>query len=291
MRPALKTLCCLSLFLAAYAQEQSSPLVEIDNAPQPSDRFPASWYPPNDSVTYPVSIQKNVPYTGTLVTTYLDEVDGKIVPRSTSTLQARGSAGRMRDEVVSGGHTTKEGVQIIDRSVTVVDPVSHCKFQWREPADAPRSGSENPPPDSQEQLLAVVDCMPLTIQYVNENIGNDAFASLIVNERKEEHHELWSSVEQPLGRRTFGDVQALGMRSTVVNTKPGTAETFETMREFWYSREIGQVVEMLDREPVVGTKTLHDNLIPDIELTDIKRTEPPVSLFYPPAGCVIVKTP
>ena len=151
--------------VAASGRAQVPAPVLTDVAPPPSSRFPASWYPADNDVTYTSAAQRGAPYTATLVMTWrLREPDGMTRTLVQSGLQARDGAGRKREEMAMS-RPDEQGGGITAHEVSVNDPVSHCNFRWMEPWVAP-----GPP-------RAMVSCMPRTLHYTEQNIYADAIAS------------------------------------------------------------------------------------------------------------------
>lgn len=266
MRSAVKMFYSLPFCLAIHSPCQSKPPVLIDTAPLPSAHFPARWYPVASDTAYTVNIEKKAPYTATLVTAthFVDPSTKQARTFSTSNFQARDSAGRKREETERprpDGH----GGTIMAREVTVTDPVSHCTFRWMEPWVAPGMPT------------AGVTCLPRTLHYINQNIWADS----IVTEPKEVRQLDAVFLSEPLGKRNFGDVQAEGVRNTktISNPRPGESNKFVT--EIWYSPDMKELIEMKEvRDP----KHDQSSIIPHVELTNIRRTDPDPALFYPPAG-------
>jgi len=260
--------CWVLLFcLAPWCQGQTKTPKVTNVAPAPSDRFPASWYPADDNVTYTMAAQKDAPYTATLVTTahYVDPATGEVKDSSQSTLQARDSAGRKRDEVEMPRPDGQEG-NVMAHEVSISDPVSHCRFRWMEPwvaADKP---------------TATVACMPRTLHYINQNLYSDA----MVSAPREVNSPGSSELSQPLGTRKFGDVEAVGVRRTTTTTNSQTGEVVKSVTEIWYSSELKELLEMKEI-PDPKAKEASGQL-PDVDLTEIQRKEPDAALFYPPAG-------
>lgn len=264
MRFLTKLLCCLSLCIVipTYGQQKTPTITNI--APAPSDRFPASWYPPDSDVTYTTAPQTNAPYTATLVTTTHAAISGQIKTFSTSTFQARDSAGRKRDETEMprpDGH----GGTIMAHEVTIADPVSHCNFSWMEPWVAPGKPT------------ATVTCMPRTLHYNNQNIWKDD----IVDKPTQTHFLDTVYLSEPLGKRMFAGLEALGVQRTITRTDAQTAKVQKLVMQIWYSPDLKELIQMKQ------ITDLHDTqpaAMPDFTLTNIHRTEPDAALFYPPAA-------
>lgn len=208
-------------------------------------------------------VDKNAPYTATVINTEC-QCDGKIV--SHSTLEARDSSGRTRYEIEGKASLNPQGEWVSQRTITVSDPVSHCNFRWAEPAV------------SSERPIALVNCMPRTLHYINQNPWALEWVHFSVEEPKDNDPSILS---EPLGKRMFGDVEAEGLRRTVTYTtaeKPGEIQTGVT--EMWYSPDIKEKVqERLDNSNFQSAQGQAFR-----QLTNIKRMEPNPKLFYPPKG-------
>lgn len=251
-----------SLFFGTMVcvQGQAKPPEFLSVAPAPSARFPASWYPADDKdLVATTDMETGAPYTATLVTTvhFLDPASREMKTISQSSLQARDSAGRKREQA--------------GREVSVNDPVSHCSFQWMEPWGAPGKPT------------ATARCMPRTLRYRKQNIWADA----IVSAPREEHflNDTYDSV--PMGKRMFGDIEAVGVRRTKTTTNAQTGEVMKLVMEIWYSPELKELIEMKE----IPDATRKSSRIPDFVLTEIHRGEPDPALFYPPAGYDITPQP
>src|ERR1035438_8445388 len=260
---------CLFVCVAALAcHGQTSAIASTDIAPAPSMRFPSNWYPVDSEVTYTAAPQPHAPYAATLVTSmrYLDPATGKVKITSRSTLQARDSAGRRRDETESPLPDGHGGVTMV-HEVSVSDPVSHCSFRWMEPWVAPGKPT------------SVVTCMPRTLHYNSQ----DLYADMLVSETKEVYSGDRVDRLEPLGKRVLGDLVAVGIRHTTTNSQSG--QTLKSVTELWYSPELKELLEM--KEIPDPTSAAAPSQTPDFELTQIERKEPDPALFYPPAEYVI----
>jgi hypothetical protein len=101
-----------------------------DVAPEPSARFPAAWYSPDNVVMSTMPPVMGAPYEARVV---LGSQQDAHLPIEQYPLQARDSAGRTRTESSMGPRTAQDGTQVEVREVGVNDPVSQCSFQWEEP--------------------------------------------------------------------------------------------------------------------------------------------------------------
>jgi hypothetical protein len=152
------------------------------------------------------------------------------------------------------------------REVSVNDPVTHCSFQWAEPWAAPG------------QPTAIVTCMPRTVNFINRN----AYADSIVTEEKEIRSPTTVDRFKPLGKQTFGDLEAVGTRHTKTVTNSQTGGKEELIIETWYSPDLKELLVMKEIPDPESNEKIGQ--IPDFELTDIHRVEPNAALFYPPDG-------
>jgi hypothetical protein len=260
------SLCCLLLYFLTICYGQTKPLVITDSAPPPSARFPASWYPESTDVTYTMMAPTDAPYTATLVTTtrFVDPATGHTKTLTQSTLQARDASGRQRSEAEMP-RPDAHGKTFMTHEVTVSDPVSHCNFRWMEPWVA------------RGKPTAIVTCMPLTLHYTNQNIWADA----IVTEPEEIHDLDTVFRSEPLGKKNFGDLEAVGVLRTKTQTNPQSGKVQKLITEIWYSPELKELLQMRE---VSDPQPDQLNSIPDVELTNIHKTEPEPAFFYPPAG-------
>lgn len=83
-----------------------------------------------------------------------------------------------------------------------------------------------------------------------------------------------------IGERLFGDVKAIGIRTTMTQTNAISGVVRQTVMEGWYSPELKE--NMLLITPVSNQRIL------SYELTKVHRGEPDAALFYPPAGYKIL---
>jgi hypothetical protein len=214
--------------VAASGRAQVPAPVLTDVAPPPSSRFPASWYPADNDVTYTSAAQQGAPYTATLVMTWrLLESDGMTRTLVQSGLQARDGSGRKREEMAMS-RPDEQGGGITAHEVSVNDPVSHCNFRWMEPWVAP-----GPP-------RAMVTCMPRTLHFTEQNIYADAIAS--------QPQQLISAPDssdrsEPLGTRLIEGFEATGVRRTRTGTAAPSGSVVLTT-EIWYSQELQELLEL-----------------------------------------------
>jgi len=255
---AVSLLGCVA---AAGQKIDNSPTV-IDTAPPPSERFPARWYPPEPS-TIPEAAGPvgNAPFTAIPVTTakFPNPETGKVDVRLSKAFVARDSEGRIRsDEPPDYGHPGG----VLAHDVRVVDPVSHCSFHWVEP-DVTTPGGP----------IAIVECLPRVVRYMSF----DPYSRIDFTSRRHETSESGASHGEPLGRRMFGEVEAIGVHNTNTLRNPQPGQMATTGVQVWYAPSIKEVVQFSDDPEQPGGPE-------DVELTDIHLGEPNPELFYPPPG-------
>jgi hypothetical protein len=237
--------CVLVLMIVSA----SGPAQTVHHA-TPSERFPASWYPADNNVTYTETPVTGAPYEARRVT------DGQ---SGSGMRVARDSAGRVHEEEPQP-RLRPDGSLVQAREVSVEDPVSHCRFQWMEPWAA-----SGPP-------TATVQCMPPTLHYNGQPPWAKAMASAAGEKPPAAPGDTVRN--EALGEREFGGVRASGLRSTTTASDtggaPGPAQTSTV--EIWWSSELKEIVAM------------HSSIGYGTELRAIVRQEPDAALFYPPAG-------
>jgi phage FluMu protein gp41 len=178
----------------------------------------------------------------------------------------RDSAGRTRIERVvdMDGMPAAIASQITSR-ITVKDVVSHCSFDWVEPAT------------KEADKIAIVQCGPRTVTLQPTVDGMEIKMTRQVAETT--HPFPWQTLQiEPLGEKVVAGVKALGIRQTLTDTQSSPGQPQVT--EIWWSPEIK---EMIEAKPV-GDTTYRLT----IQMIDIKRDEPDPAQFYPPAGYKIV---
>jgi hypothetical protein len=85
-------------------------------------------------------------------------------------------------------------------------------------------------------------------------------------------------VKEDLGTRNIGGVDCTGTRqiSTIPAGAIGNDKPISIVTETWFSEAIGAVVESISDDPRYGKTTY--------QLTNLQLSEPPRSLFEPPAN-------
>jgi len=213
----------------------------------PSERFPASWYPRDNDVTFTEMPVTGAPYEAL-------QVQGGV---GRGTRVARDSAGRVRQETEQP-RPGPDGGMVEAHEVSVNDPVSHCSFQWMEPW----VGGGSP--------TATVTCMTPTLHYS----PGAMWQSLTADEPREEHPDPSRTIRvAPLGERVIEGVRAVGTMRTIVQEDRTGGPVETSTVEIWASPELKEVVVMHQTPDGINMK-----------LHEIVRHEPDAALFYPPAG-------
>jgi hypothetical protein len=245
---------------AAAGQSGDQIATFTDTAPPPSKRFPARWYPSDSTkIQETVGPVKSAPYTAIQASTerFSNPETGKTDVRVEKSFMARDSEGRTRlDTPPDYGH----GGHVLAHDVQVQDPVSHCSFYWVEPDVATPNGP-----------TAIVTCLPRAVRYVMF----EAWSTTNFNSRRDSVSDLGTQHSEPLGKRVFGEVEAIGIRNTITRKNPDPGVPATTGTEAWYAPAIHELVSLTSFPEIPGGA-------PDSELTNIHLVEPDPTLFYPP---------
>jgi hypothetical protein len=251
------------LLLASLAAEGQSGIeipTSTDTAPPPSQRFPARWYPPDPAKMEEYGAPpKGAPYTAVSVETskFSNAETGTTDVHVEKSFMARDSEGRTRLDAASN---YAHGGRVLAHDVQVQDPVSHCSFHWVEP-DLTSPGGP----------AAIVTCLPRTVRlFFFEPWSATNFTS-----RQDSTTELGTQHSEPLGKRMFGEVEAIGIRNTITRKNPDPGVPATTGREVWYAPAIHELVSNTSYPELPGGA-------PDSELTNIHLVEPDPAIFYPP---------
>ncbi len=229
-------------------------------APEPSDRFPAAWYPKvGDGTNVGLAPVLDEPYTAVVETVTVSMLpSGKPGQRVELGFKARDRFGRTRSETVSSGMMLS-GNDVRIKTVLVSDPVSHCQFHWQE------STTDFVLPT--EMRVAFVTCGPRTIRYKDLNLQERIFNT---PDGTVQRGDTTITTEHlapvPLDGITVQRVRVThSRRDEQGEEERGTKET-------WYSPELKEVIRMGDEGSAYeGMK-------------DIRRVDPEPKLFYPPGG-------
>ena len=259
-------LCWIVLTAAALENAAAQDLRSLDlheyvhRAPDPSDKFPASWYPADQSgekneTPGPIT---GLPYTAVSVETSRSKsANGKVNENVARSPQARDSFGRTRSESKSGGMGLPDGSSADIYTVLVSDPVSHCNFSWDEAR-----------PDSPDNShVANVTCAPQTLKYADGLTMERIMEQVPLGQTK--HGDTDTVVERLPSLRIDGITVE---RQRVTNTYTGQpGKSITTVGENWYSPDLKEIIRLVDSDS-------------DMLLTAIHRVEPDPKLFYPPVG-------
>lgn len=242
----------------------------MDTAPPPSLRFPAAWYPPpSDSATTGAAV-KGKPYIADVLTTgrYRNPKTGEISSQTTTTLQARDGAGRVREETATERPDGK-GNSVPVRNVTVRDPVAHCTFSWMEPWVVLPQYDHGP--------VASVTCEARTAHLQDY----DVFRHIGDEPEGEKTSSSSTYKTERLHPASIEGLEVVGTRRTTTRTLPdGNVESLIT--DWFYAPDL---------QLLAGLRTINEDgtpgvtvAAPDMQLSNIRREEPDPKLFYPPPG-------
>lgn len=263
----------LVLFAALHTAHAQMP---EDTAPPPSTRFPAAWYPPpNDNATTAAAV-KGRPYIADVTTTgrYRNPRTGEMKSQTTTTLQARDSAGRVREEVESQRPDGK-GNNVPVRNITVHDPVSHCTFSWMQPWVVLPQYDHGP--------VASVTC-DARIAHLQDF---DVFQHIADEPEGTITRGNMTYKTKRLHPEPLEGMDVVGTRRSTTHTMPdGTVQSLIT--DWLYAPDLQALVALRTINPD-GTPGA-TVAAPDTELSNIRRVEPDPRLFYPPQGYRIEST-
>jgi hypothetical protein len=237
----------------------------VDTAPPSSERFPAAWYPAENSYTVTTAPVTGAPFTGLLVMTTKMSRGGGHPPLETQmrTVTMRDRAGRTRTE--EGGVEAGGRDQLGYRQIEVNDVVRHCTFRWVEPV---REASRQ---------VAQVSCLSRKLGWQDD--GMTAKMTRQIPEVIDVFPGQADRIE-PLGERTVAGMRALGVRQTRTSTA-ADGKTSGSAMEIWWSPELKEILEV---------QPIGDGLdLPGFEMKDFRRGEPDEALFYPPVGWRILR--
>jgi hypothetical protein len=111
----------------------------------------------------------------------------------------------------------------------------------------------------------------MMVKFRDDHSGNP---STIVMKIPDENRDV---VKEDLGTRTISGVECSGTRQTITipSGAIGNEKPISIVRETWFSPAIGAVVESTSDDPRFGKTTY--------QLTNVQLSEPPRTLFDPPA--------
>ena len=235
-------------------------------------------------------VVKGKPYSADTSTESVQTLaDGNRIAHRTVSKFYRDSEGRTRREETFGNvdpeHPSPHEVKVfIDDPVSgtafVLDPGSKTleKLQrTRNFLDVPRTDADG----AQIMLKSVKD---------SETNGQTAPGKVLFHFQEDQHSsgpndlmlviadENRNIVKEDLGTRNIGGVDCTGTRqtSTIPAGAIGNDKPISIVTETWFSEAIGAVVESISDDPRYGKTTY--------QLTNLQLSEPPRSLFEPPAN-------
>ena len=234
-------------------------------------------------------VVKGKPYSAdTSTETVQTLADGNRIAHRTVSKFYRDSEGRTRREETFGNvdpeHPSPHEVKVfIDDPVSgtslVLDPASKTleKMQrTRDLVDVQRTDADGAQimlksvKDSETNGQAAPGKVFFHIQDQHSSGPNDVML-VIADENR-------NIVKEDLGTRNIGGVDCTGTRqtSTIPAGAIGNDKPISIVTETWSSEAIGAVVESISDDPRYGKTTYH--------LTNLQLSEPPRSLFEPPAN-------
>jgi hypothetical protein len=234
-------------------------------------------------------VVKGKPYSAdTSTETVQTLADGNRIAHRTVSKFYRDSEGRTRREETFGNvdpeHPSPHEVKVfIDDPVSgtslVLDPASKTveKLQrTRDLVDVQRTDADGAQimlksvKDSETNGQAAPGKVFFHIQDQHSSSPNDVML-VIADENR-------NIVKEDLGTRNIEGVDCTGTRqtSTIPAGAIGNDKPISIVTETWYSDAIGAVVESISDDPRYGKTTYH--------LTNVQLSEPPRSLFEPPAN-------
>jgi len=234
-----------------------------------------------------VSVVKGKPYSAdTSTETVQTLADGNRIAHRTVSKFYRDSEGRTRREQTFGNvdpeHPSPHEVKVfIDDPVNgtslVLDPGSNTleKLQRNDNLSAMQRDDAD---GAQIMLKLVKDSetngqsAPAKVFFNRDHSSNPDNGPLVISD------ENRNIVKEDLGTRNIEGVDCIGTRqtSTIPAGAIGNEKPISIVTETWFSEAIGAVVESTSDDPRFGKTTY--------QLTNLKLSEPPRSLFEPPAN-------
>ncbi len=213
----------------------------------------------------PGRVVKGAPYTAEAITESTQTLaDGNRIARKSTAQLARDSEGRTRRQDrfgESGSATTKEANEL----VFISDPVAKVSWTLETGSRTARKMSTGFAEVREGGFVGSVVHVP----------GGASAKTMQLAINSERHSETGKS--ESLGKRNIEGVIAEGTRitRTIPAGEIGNERPIEIVSERWYSPELQMVVLSKRTDPMMGETTYR--------LTNIVRSEPPRSLFEPPA--------
>lgn len=234
---------------------------QLHTAPQPSDRFPARWYPGvGEGIDVEPAPVLDRPYTAEVETVRPTQLPtGETLRYVTKGFQARDHLGRSRSDSENGGMTI-EDQELKTKIVIVSDPVSHCQFHWTQLT----TDKEMPP----EMRVAFVTCGPLTLRYKDlDLLGSLLDTSL---DGTITRGDTTTKTEHLVPVLIDGlAVQRLRVSKAIFDEH---GQVKKWSHETWYAPELREIIRMgTEKDDYTG-------------LIKIDRRDPDPKLFYPPDG-------
>ena len=229
-------------------------------------------------------VVKGKPYSADTSTETVQTLgDGNRIAHRTVSKFYRDSEGRTRREQTFGNvnpeHPSPHEVKVfIDDPVSgtalVLDPGSKTLEKLQRPRNL--GDMERDDPEGAQIMFKVVkdtEAAPGNVFFKRDHSSNpdDGALSIVISD------ENRNIVKEDLGTRNIEGVDCTGTRqtSTIPAGAIGNDQPISIVTETWFSEAIGAVVESISDDPRFGKTTYH--------LTNVQLSEPPRSLFEPPA--------
>lgn len=214
----------------------------------------------NSYIGYSALTQSGAPYSATMkVTVDRTLADGSAVHAVTRTLVARTSGGKARSENAGGCVRDRTGQPIDHAAVRIVDPRAGTYLDWN-----PASSGKIARLLHRPQEIFNPQKAEGWVDYQHE-IKMPGQPAKVIRARS-------------IGDKFIGGVAVQGRRITftIPVGERGNSQPIVSVHEWWFSTELGVVMADLTDDPERGRT--------EMVLENFSRTEPPATLFVPPAG-------
>ena len=240
-------------------------------------------------------VVKGKPYSANTSTeTVQTMLDGNRIVHRTESKFYRDSEGRTRREETFGNvdpehptpHETKIFIDdpvkgtsyILDPGSKSADTMMRVRDDQNDDEDAKRIRVKSLKDREDSADLGVMEpdgAGPMVIKFRNDHSNPDAVVLKIADENR-------NIEKEDLGTRNIEGVDCTGTRrtTTIPAGAIGNEKPISIVTETWYAPAIGAVVQSTSDDPRFGKTTY--------QLTHVQLTEPPHSLFEPPADFKVV---
>jgi hypothetical protein len=215
-----------------------------------------------------VGSKSNSPFSVTYRTTFEQRfADGNAIHRTLITHEFRDSTGRTKTESSLACNLGEDGLMKPMLAISVQDPITHTLMSWQV--------------DGRNKIVRLVHLdgprpTPVASAPAPDQIKMGAAL-----------REYWNTHKhtEKLGNRTIAGLQCDGTKevTTIPAGEQGNDLPIVSSREFWIARGLGLLMLQVTDDPRIGHTM--------IEVTDISSTEPPASVFAPPADYKLEEQP